>query len=49
MGQKIAHVTLVARDYDEAIQFFTGAMGFQLIEDTPLGGGKRWVLVGQRG
>jgi lactoylglutathione lyase len=49
MGQKIAHVTLVARDYDEAIKFFTGAMGFQLIEDTPLGGGKRWVLVGPRG
>jgi catechol 2,3-dioxygenase-like lactoylglutathione lyase family enzyme len=49
MSQRIAHVTLVVRDYDEAIEFFTVALGFQLIEDTPLGGGKRWVLVGPRG
>jgi catechol 2,3-dioxygenase-like lactoylglutathione lyase family enzyme len=49
MSQRIAHVTLVVRDYDEAIEFFTGAMGFELIEDTPLGDGKRWVVVGPRG
>lgn len=49
MGQKITHVTMLVRDYDEAIAFFTSAMGFQLIEDTPLGDGKRWVLVGPRG
>lgn len=40
---------MLVRDYDEAIAFFTSAMGFQLIEDTPLGDGKRWVLVGPRG
>jgi catechol 2,3-dioxygenase-like lactoylglutathione lyase family enzyme len=45
MPQTIGHVALLVRDYDEAIAFFTGRLGFALIEDTPLGGGKRWVLV----
>ena len=45
MGQSIAAVTLVVRDYDEAIAFFTECLGFTLVEDTPLGGGKRWVVV----
>ena len=45
MNQSIAHVALVVRDYDEAIAFFTEVMGFDLIEDTLLGDGKRWVLV----
>jgi catechol 2,3-dioxygenase-like lactoylglutathione lyase family enzyme len=38
-------VTLVVRDYDEAIAFYTGALGFELREDTALGDGKRWVVV----
>jgi len=38
-------VTFLVRDYDEAIRYFTGALGFELIEDTPLGAEKRWVLV----
>ncbi|HEU0301616.1 MAG TPA: VOC family protein [Longimicrobium sp.] len=45
-------VTLVVRDYDEAIAYFTGVLGFELVEDAPRGGGKRWVLVrppGSRG
>jgi catechol 2,3-dioxygenase-like lactoylglutathione lyase family enzyme len=33
------------RDYDEAIAFYRDQAGFELIEDTPLGGGKRWVVV----
>ena len=45
MNRRIAHVALVVRDYDEAIRFYTEALGFELLEDTPLGGGKRWVLV----
>jgi catechol 2,3-dioxygenase-like lactoylglutathione lyase family enzyme len=48
----IASVTLVVREYDEAIAFFTQALGFQLLEDSDMGGGKRWVVVappGQRG
>jgi len=49
MNQSIAHVAFVVRDYDEAIAFFTEVMGFDLIEDTPLGDGKRWVLVAPPG
>ena len=45
MKQKIATVSLIVRDYDEAIAFFTKVLRFELVEDTPLGGGKRWVLV----
>lgn len=49
MRQTIAHVTLVVRDYDEAIAFFTESLDFNLIEDTPSkdreGRDKRWVLV----
>ena len=45
MAHSIASVTLVVRDYDEAIAFFTGALRFTVVEDRPLGGGKRWVRV----
>lgn len=41
----LAHVALVVRDYDEAIAFYTRVLGFRLVENTDLGGGKRWVLV----
>ncbi|MEO8601341.1 MAG: VOC family protein [bacterium] len=44
--RSIAHVSVVVADYDEAIAFYRDALGFALIEDTPLGNGKRWVLVG---
>jgi catechol 2,3-dioxygenase-like lactoylglutathione lyase family enzyme len=46
MPQMIAHVALVVRNYDEAIAFYTRALGFRVFEDTDLGGAKRWVLVG---
>jgi catechol 2,3-dioxygenase-like lactoylglutathione lyase family enzyme len=53
MSQTIGYVTLVVRDYDEAIAFFTRSLGFDLIEDTPSkdrqGRDKRWVLVAPRG
>jgi catechol 2,3-dioxygenase-like lactoylglutathione lyase family enzyme len=42
---KLAAVTFLVRDYDEAIAWFQGALGFVLIEDTDMGEGKRWVLV----
>src|SRR4030095_15064013 len=45
VNQTIAHVALVVRDYDEAIEFYTTRLGFRLAEDTPLGSGKRWVVV----
>lgn len=42
---EIAQVSLLVREYDEAIDFFTVKLGFQLIEDTKLGKTKRWVVV----
>ena len=45
----IAHVTFVVREYDEAIAFFTRQLDFELVADTDVGGGKRWVLVAPRG
>jgi catechol 2,3-dioxygenase-like lactoylglutathione lyase family enzyme len=41
----IALVSLVVRDYDEALAFFTRALRFRLVEDTPLADGRRWVVV----
>ena len=38
-------VTVLVDDYDEAIAHFVGDLGFHLVEDTNLGGGKRWVRV----
>jgi lactoylglutathione lyase len=49
MGQSIGAVALVVRDYDEAIAFFRDCMKFELVEDTDMGGGKRWVLVAPPG
>jgi catechol 2,3-dioxygenase-like lactoylglutathione lyase family enzyme len=47
--QTLAHVTFLVRNYDEALAFFTGALGFSVIEDTPLPEGKRWLLVAPQG
>lgn len=49
MPQQLAHVALLVRDYDEAIAFYTQKLGFELLADTPLGAGKRWVLVAPAG
>ena len=40
--------TLVVPDYEAAIAFYAGTLGFDVVEDTDLGGGKRWVVVGPR-
>jgi catechol 2,3-dioxygenase-like lactoylglutathione lyase family enzyme len=43
---EIAHVALVVRDYDEAIAWYTGTLGFTLVEDTyQPAQDKRWVVV----
>ena len=49
MKQYIANITLLVDDYDKAIAFYTGKLQFDLIEDTNLGGGKRWVRVKPKG
>ncbi|AXJ01890.1 Catechol 2,3-dioxygenase [Cyclonatronum proteinivorum] len=43
--QLIGSVALVVENYDDAIAFYTKKLLFTLIEDTDLGGGKRWVQV----
>ena len=49
MKQTLSLVTLLVDDYDKAIAHYTGALGFELLEDTDHGGGKRWVRVAPRG
>ena len=50
MNQRIAHVALVVRDYDEAIAFYTGTLHFTLVEDTyQPAQDKRWVVVAPPG
>ena len=44
-ARRIATVALVVADYDEAITWYTQKLGFQLVQDVDLGGGKRWVTV----
>ena len=48
-ARSVSCVAVVVRDYDEAIAFYRDVLGFELIEDTALGSGKRWVRVGPRG
>jgi len=43
--RRLAMITLVVRDYDEAIDFYTRVMRFHLVEDTALSATKRWVVV----
>lgn len=49
MHQRIAHIALVVNDYDEAIEFYTQKLDFQLLEDTKLSEDKRWVIVAPKG
>ena len=44
MPRRLALVSLIVPDYDAAISFFT-SIGFDLLEDSDLGGGKRWVRI----
>mgnify|MGYP002073542572 FL=1 len=49
MAQKIAQLSLIVKDYDEAIQFYAVKLGFQLVEDTKMAGDKRWVRIAPPG
>lgn len=49
MNQRIAHIALVVRDYDEAIQFYTQKLDFMLLEDTTIDNFKRWVVIAPPG
>lgn len=41
----IANVALLVRDYDEAIAFYSGILGFKVVEDKDMGNGKRWITL----
>jgi catechol 2,3-dioxygenase-like lactoylglutathione lyase family enzyme len=45
MIQRLFLMALAVREYDEAIRFYVDRLGFDLLEDTDMGGGKRWVRV----
>lgn len=45
MSRYLGHIALLVGDYDEAIHYFISKLNFTLLEDTPLGSGKRWVVV----
>lgn len=49
MNPKLAHIAIVVNDYDEAIDFYTHRLHFELVEDTQLSDVKRWVLVRPNG
>jgi len=49
MGQRISAITLVVRDYDEAIAYYTEVLGFVVIKDQAVSPGKRWVVVTPKG
>jgi catechol 2,3-dioxygenase-like lactoylglutathione lyase family enzyme len=45
MPQRLSLAALLVRDYDDAIDFYVRKVGFDLVEDTDMGCGKRWVVV----
>jgi predicted enzyme related to lactoylglutathione lyase len=45
MAQRISQFAVTVRDYDEALAFYVGKLGFEQLEGEDLGGGKRWVRV----
>lgn len=47
--ENLAHITLVIDQYDQAIEYFTKILLFELVEDTKLSETKRWVLVKPKG
>ena len=49
MYHSLAPIALVVNDYDEAIDFYTQKLDFQLLEDTRLSDSKRWEMVAPKG
>ena len=45
MPQNISKISLLVKDYDEAIDFYVHKLHFKLLEDTVINDKKRWVLV----
>jgi catechol 2,3-dioxygenase-like lactoylglutathione lyase family enzyme len=43
--QNLSAISILAPDYDPAIEWFTNKLGFTLVQDVDMGGGKRWVTM----
>lgn len=49
MYQRIAHIALMVENYDDAIEFYTQKLDFEVLEDTKLSDEKRWVMIAPKG
>ncbi|MEI6682165.1 MAG: VOC family protein [Bacteroidota bacterium] len=49
MNQRVAYVSLLVKDYDEAISFYTNKLQFEILEDTILSDHKRWIVLSPSG
>ena len=49
MKQKIGYISLIVPNYDEARDYYTETLNFDLLEDTDMGDGKRWLLIAPKG
>ena len=49
MIERLSHVTIIVKDIDDALDFYTKKLGFKKVEDNTLGGGYRWVTVAPKG
>ena len=49
MSQKIIYISVIVKDYDEAIEYYTKKLNFNLIENTKLSNTKRWVIISPPG
>lgn len=49
MNQQLGQLSLLVKDYDEAIQYYTQTLGFDLLENTAMTETKRWVRVAPKG
>jgi catechol 2,3-dioxygenase-like lactoylglutathione lyase family enzyme len=49
MPQQLGQITLLVKDYDEAIAYYTQTLGFELLEDTQMSETKRWVRISPPG
>ncbi len=49
MPQRLHAIALLVKDYDEAIDYYTKSMRFELVEDTKMSDTKRWVVISPRG
>ena len=49
MIESISHVTVLVRDQNEALEFYRGKLGLELVEDAKMPSGDRWLTVAPKG